>query len=87
MMMLPMTISCTHFGQPTVVLTVSSNVTQNGETLNTALTLPNCGQLAVAGSLNPPGTCFDVTGSTTVNTLNFTINLDKGTVFYRMVDP
>ena len=45
MMMLPMTISCTHFGQPTVVLTVSSNVTQNGETLNTALTLPNCGQL------------------------------------------
>ncbi len=37
--------------------------------------------------LNPSGTWFDVAGSTTVNTLNFTLNPNNGTVFYRMVYP
>jgi autotransporter-associated beta strand protein len=37
--------------------------------------------------LNPSGTWYDVTGATTVNTINQTINPANGTVFYRMVYP
>jgi autotransporter-associated beta strand protein len=42
---------------------------------------------ALGGGLNPSGTWYDVTGSTTVNTINQNIDPANGTVFYRMVYP
>ncbi len=42
---------------------------------------------ALGGGLNPSGTWYDVTGSTTVNTINQNMDPANGTVFYRMVYP
>jgi hypothetical protein len=43
---------------------------------------------SLGAGLNPnPGAWFTVTGSTSVNTVNVTMDPAKGTVFYRLVLP